>query len=72
MKADAHVSETVRPDAVEPVNETIPTSSWATSGAPSVARRSRCTTFTTPLGSPASSRSLTRLSGRERAYRGRA
>ncbi len=39
LKADAQVSETLRPVVVDPVNETMPTSSWAMRARSDLARR---------------------------------
>ena len=60
LKAGAQASDTLRPTAVDPVKETMPTSSCCMSGAPTSAPPP-VTMFTTPGGSPASSRTPTRL-----------
>ena len=60
MKPGAHASETLRPISVEPVNETTWTSSWCMRGEPTFDPLP-VTMFTTPLGRPACSRTLTRF-----------
>jgi hypothetical protein len=60
LKAGAQASETLRPTSVDPVKETIGTSLWLMSGAPTWVPPP-VTMFTTPLGRPASSRAWIRF-----------